>query len=278
MRDQRADALAQILVRYSTRVQPDDVCVIQSTTEAEPLVQAIYEEVLRAGGLPIMQLSTEGAAPAFYELANEKQLEWIPPTATWAAENADVRIAVMADANPRALSQVDPKRQAIAPEGAQAAHGDEHEARRRGELPLVADAVPDARLRVRGRHVARRLRGLLLQGLPRHRRRAPHRLAAPVRRGQAAGRVDGGQGGGPHHGAGHRHHARRRRAQVHPVRGRAQHARRRVLHRPDRGLGERRDRVLVPGHLRRARGRGRPLHSSRTARWSTPRPSAARTS
>jgi aminopeptidase len=113
MRDQRADALAQILVRYSTRVQPDDVCVIQSTTGAEPLVQAIYEEVLRAGGLPIMQLTTEGAAPAFYELANDKQLEWIPPTATWAAENADVRIAVMADSNSRALSQVDPKRQAI---------------------------------------------------------------------------------------------------------------------------------------------------------------------
>ena len=113
MRDQRADALAQILVHYSTRVQPDDVCVIQSTTEAEPLVQAIYEEVLRAGGLPIMQLTTEGAAPAFYELANDKQLEWIPPTATWAAENADVRIAVMADANARALSQVDPKRQSV---------------------------------------------------------------------------------------------------------------------------------------------------------------------
>ena len=114
MRDQRADALAQILVRYSTRVQPDDVCVIQSTTDAEPLVQAIYEEILRAGGLPIMQLSTDGAAPAFYELASEKQLEWIPPTATWAAENADVRIAVMADSNTRALSQADPKRQALA--------------------------------------------------------------------------------------------------------------------------------------------------------------------
>jgi aminopeptidase len=114
MRDQRADALAQILVQYSTRVQPDDVCVIQSTTLAEPLVQAIYEEVLRAGGLPIMQLATEAATPAFYELASEKQLEWIPPTAQWAAENADVRIAVMADANPRALSQVDPQRQSVA--------------------------------------------------------------------------------------------------------------------------------------------------------------------
>jgi aminopeptidase len=114
VRDQRADALAQILVRYSTRVQPGDVCVIQSTTQAEPLVQAVYEEILRAGGLPIMQMSTEGAIAAFYDLANDAQLEWIPPTAQWAAENADVRISVMADSNPRELSQVDPKRQTVA--------------------------------------------------------------------------------------------------------------------------------------------------------------------
>ena len=62
MRDQRAEALAQILVRYSTKVSKGDVCVIQSTTTAEPLVQAVYEEVLRAGGLPIMQLSPDGGA------------------------------------------------------------------------------------------------------------------------------------------------------------------------------------------------------------------------
>jgi aminopeptidase len=114
MRDQRADALAQILVRYSTRVKKGDVCVLQGQTTAEPLLQAVYEEVLRAGGLPIMQVSTEGAAASFYELAGDEQLEWIPPTATWAAENADVRIAVMAEANSRELSQADPKKQARA--------------------------------------------------------------------------------------------------------------------------------------------------------------------
>ncbi len=111
MRDQRAEKLAAILVQYSTKVQPGDVCVIQSTTTAEPLVQAVYEEVLRAGGLPIMQLSTEGAGAAFYELASDAQLDWIPPTATWTAENADVRIAIMADANSRDLSQADPAKQ-----------------------------------------------------------------------------------------------------------------------------------------------------------------------
>ena len=111
MKDQRADALAQILVRYSTKVRKGDVCVIQSSTTAEPLVQSVYEEVLRAGGLPIMQLTTEEAPAALLRLASEEQLVWVPPTAQWAVDNADVRIAIMADANARALSQADPRRQ-----------------------------------------------------------------------------------------------------------------------------------------------------------------------
>jgi len=111
VRDQRADALAQILVRYSTKVRKGDVCVIQSSTTAEPLVQSVYEEVLRAGGLPIMQLTTEEAPAAFLRLASVEQLVWVPPTAQWAVDNADVRIAIMADANARALSQADPRRQ-----------------------------------------------------------------------------------------------------------------------------------------------------------------------
>jgi aminopeptidase len=112
VRDSRADALAQILVRYSTRVGKGDVCVIQSTTAAEPLVQAVYEEVLRAGGLPILQLSTDGAQAAFFDLASDEQLDWIPPTSEWAVENSDVRIGIMADVNARELSGSDPKKQA----------------------------------------------------------------------------------------------------------------------------------------------------------------------
>jgi aminopeptidase len=112
VRDSRADALAQILVRYSTRVGKDDVCVIQSTTPAEVLVQAVYEEVLRAGGLPILQVSTEGAQAAFFDLATDTQLDWVPPTSEWIAENADVRIGIMADVNARELSSTDPKKQA----------------------------------------------------------------------------------------------------------------------------------------------------------------------
>jgi aminopeptidase len=105
--------LAQILVNYSTGVKPGETCVIQSEVAAVPLVQAVYEEVLKAGGLPIVQLALEEGAPAFYKYANEEQLKWIPPTAQWIAENVDTRIAIMADTNTRALSNVDPEKQAI---------------------------------------------------------------------------------------------------------------------------------------------------------------------
>jgi aminopeptidase len=112
VRDARAEALAQILVRYSTRIGEGDVCVIQSTTPAEVLVQAVYEEVLRAGGRPILQLSTEGAQSAFFDLASDEQLDWIPPTSKWLVENADAMIGIMADVNARELSGTDPKKQA----------------------------------------------------------------------------------------------------------------------------------------------------------------------
>jgi aminopeptidase len=112
VRDPRVTALAQILVRHSTRVTEGDVCTIEGESGAEPLLQAVYEEVLRAGGNPIVNMSLEGQSTAFLDNASDSQLEWISPTAEWTVENADVRIAVMASQNTRALSQVPPERQA----------------------------------------------------------------------------------------------------------------------------------------------------------------------
>ena len=111
MRDQRADALARILVHYSAGVGEGDVTLIQGESAAEPLALAVYEEVVKAGGLPIVELIMEGQAAAFFKHANDDQLAWVSPTAMWAAENADARIRLMADENTRALSGVEPERQ-----------------------------------------------------------------------------------------------------------------------------------------------------------------------
>ena len=112
MRDQRVQNLAKIIVGYSTAVQKDEAVVIGGASSAEPLLLAVYEEVLRAGANPIVQMAPEEAAASFYRLANDDQLDWIPPTSLWVYDHADVVIRVMSDDNTRALSNVDPAKQA----------------------------------------------------------------------------------------------------------------------------------------------------------------------
>ncbi|MEA2497487.1 MAG: aminopeptidase [Thermoleophilaceae bacterium] len=112
MRDQRIENLAQILVRYSTKVQKGESVVIGGASSAEPLLLSIYEEVLRAGGNPILQMTAEEAAASFYRLASDEQLDYIAPTTQWVYDNADVVIRVISDDNTRALSNVDPAKQA----------------------------------------------------------------------------------------------------------------------------------------------------------------------
>jgi aminopeptidase len=111
MRDPRVENLARILVGHSTRVKEGDTCVIEGSSAGEPLISAVYEEVLKAGGHPIVALSVPGQLPTFFKHASDAQLEWVSPLATWGAEKADCRIAVGADTNTRELSGVPPEKQ-----------------------------------------------------------------------------------------------------------------------------------------------------------------------
>lgn len=111
MRDPRAERLAKILVGYSTEVKEGEVVAIDGESAAEPLLLAVYEEVLRAGANPILNVSLDGQAAAYYKHASDAQLGWISPVSEWMVDHADVRIAVGASANTRELSAVPPERQ-----------------------------------------------------------------------------------------------------------------------------------------------------------------------
>ena len=111
MKDPRIANLAQILVGYSTKVGEGETCVIEGPSAGEPLIAAVYEEVLRAGGNPVVSMSFEGQPATYYRGASDAQLEWISPLSQWAADEADCRIAIGADTNTRQLSGVAPERQ-----------------------------------------------------------------------------------------------------------------------------------------------------------------------
>ncbi len=113
MRDPRVENLARILVQHSAAVKPGDVCVIEGPTVAEPLVRSVYEQVLDAGGNPIVAMDFDGASAAFFERASDAQIEWISPTTRWIAEESDVRLRLMASQNTREMSAIDPARQTL---------------------------------------------------------------------------------------------------------------------------------------------------------------------
>jgi aminopeptidase len=105
------ERLAKILVGYSTEVKEGEVVTIDGESAAEPLLLAIYEEVLKAGAHPVMNVALEGQSAIYYGRASDAQLEWISPTSEWLLDHADVRIAVGASTNTRELSGIPPERQ-----------------------------------------------------------------------------------------------------------------------------------------------------------------------
>ena len=113
MSDLRTENLAKILVRYSTEVKEGEVVSIDGETAAAPLLLAVYEEVLKAGANPVMNVALDGQIAAYFKHASDKQLEWISPFADWMVDNADVRIAIGASTNTRELSGVPPERQML---------------------------------------------------------------------------------------------------------------------------------------------------------------------
>ena len=57
MTDPRIDRLAQVLVSYSTSIREGDRVLIEAQPAAEPLIRALYKQILDAGGHPHMLIS-----------------------------------------------------------------------------------------------------------------------------------------------------------------------------------------------------------------------------
>jgi aminopeptidase len=110
MRDQRLDRLADVLVRYSTRVKKGDLVAITADPAAMPGIEAVYEAVLRAGGHPFWSPRAESLADLLLEHGTDEQIAHLNPIAVETIERVDVRIGFWADVNTKSLSRIDPRR------------------------------------------------------------------------------------------------------------------------------------------------------------------------
>jgi aminopeptidase len=112
MKDIRVQSLAKILVRYSVHAKSRELIAVDGTSEAEPLLLAIYEELLRAGAYPLVRMSPNGASEAFFKLGKPHHFDRLTPFQRLLMDQLDGSIYVDSSRNTRSLSGVDPRKQA----------------------------------------------------------------------------------------------------------------------------------------------------------------------
>ena len=111
--DERVEKLAKILVEYSVKVQPGDRVAVNGTTYAEPLMMAIGEAVLHAGGHPVLAPQFDGWTSLQMRESSDEQLAFISPVIKMVIEEFECWINLKSDVNTREMEGIDPKRLAV---------------------------------------------------------------------------------------------------------------------------------------------------------------------
>ncbi len=112
-----AVSMAKILTEYCSPVKPGEtVTIAGNSNTCWPLIESLYEAVLRRGGFPQVQ----AAAPLspdysdlyelYLRLANDQQLDHLDSTVMHWVNTSDALFFIKAPHNTKALSAVDPQR------------------------------------------------------------------------------------------------------------------------------------------------------------------------
>jgi aminopeptidase len=98
---------AKVLVEYSTKVNKNDLVIIRGEALAQPLIKAVYEEVLKKGAFPIVRTSLDGINESFFRLASDEQLDYVDPFTELEYEKIDKIISIGAPYNVKNMAKTD---------------------------------------------------------------------------------------------------------------------------------------------------------------------------
>ncbi len=101
---------AKIIVEWSTEIKPGDMVTIAASPASHDLAVAVSKEVARAGGIPMVLMSSEEIARAFFDGASEETLKIFPKHEKSLTESTDVFIFIRSPVNIKALANVEPNK------------------------------------------------------------------------------------------------------------------------------------------------------------------------
>jgi aminopeptidase len=105
--------LARVMLTHSLAIKPKEKVLITVSQAALPLAKAVYEEVLKLGAYPLMDLDVEGTSELFYRYANDWHVEYVPTEVIKSKIGwADAYVRIVAEENSRELASADPAKMA----------------------------------------------------------------------------------------------------------------------------------------------------------------------
>ncbi|MFN3167816.1 MAG: aminopeptidase [Phycisphaeraceae bacterium] len=110
MRDQRLDKLADVLVNYSVKVRPGQLVRVTGDAVGSPLLEAVFEAVLKAGGHPLLRITDSACNDILMQTASDEQLKYVDPVLMAEVNEIDATVGLWADVNTKSATRVDPKR------------------------------------------------------------------------------------------------------------------------------------------------------------------------
>ena len=108
------EKLARLVVQYSIKVKKGDRILINGPAFAKELFQALYVEIIKSGGHPLILPRIEGIEELKYKYASDDQLMYVDPIQKLILKEFDGYIIIDANYNTRKLSLIDPEKIAIA--------------------------------------------------------------------------------------------------------------------------------------------------------------------
>ncbi|MGA1194054.1 MAG: aminopeptidase [Kiritimatiellia bacterium] len=102
---------ARLLTGYSIYAKPGETISVDGGAVAEPLIAAVYDELLRAGAYPFIRMIPDDAALRFFANARDHHLDKPAPFETTLAKAMDGSIRIMSSTNTRSLSSINPRKQ-----------------------------------------------------------------------------------------------------------------------------------------------------------------------
>ncbi len=110
MRDPHHTKLAAVLVEYSAAVRRGDLVTIVAEPEALPMVEALFEAVLRAGGHPSFHPRSESLREVLLREGSTEQLQHVSPFERHRLAHCDVLLVLNSPLNTRVLARSQPER------------------------------------------------------------------------------------------------------------------------------------------------------------------------